>query len=299
MKTILVGNQEKDNSIKDIIYDEEGEDIVKLNSFQQASYWIVCLLRQKIKEIYKDRYSFGSEDEDIEKFCEAFEEFTDICWRDLYFDVTNELEKEFNKLPKGNICVEIDTAIGGHDILNRILSDVMCCHVPDIRLSPNNQKESILRIYKTASTTIYKSVNHEESISAERSSRYNYILTGNRVEKRFFDIVKLVLFRLISDGSCKYAANTVCDLFCEAYIDYYEIDFGTGEKNEEFAAKLRGEFYWIIVNIYCFYKNQFAAGVSLDRFITLNKLDDIDVDSDDDVVSFIVGQIKEKCSQKG
>ena len=96
-----------------------------------------------------------------------------------------------------------------------------------------------------------------------------------------------------------YAANTVCDLFCEAYVDYYEIDFGTGEKNEEFAAKLRGEFYWIIVNKYCFYKNQFAAGVSLDRFITLNKLDDIDVDSDDDVVSFIVGQIKEKCSQKG
>lgn len=147
MKTILVGKEEKDNSIKNIIYDEEGEDIVKLNSFQQAAYCIVCSLQQKIKEIASEGYSQGSKRKEIAKFCEAFEEFTDICWHDLYFDLANELEKEFNKLPKGNICVEIDTAIGGHDILNRILSDVMCCHVPDIRLSPNNQKESILRIY--------------------------------------------------------------------------------------------------------------------------------------------------------
>lgn len=297
MKVVLVGKEEKDNSIKDIIYDVEGEDMVELNPFQQASYWIVRLLRQKIKEIYKDGYSFESEDEDVEEFCEVFEDFTDINWRDLYFDLANELEKEFKKLPKDKICIELDTAIEGHDLLNKMLSEVIYCNVPDLRLSPNRQKETVLRVYKTASATIYKSVDYQNILPVKYSSRYNYILTQNRVEKRFFDIVKSVLFKLISDESCEYAANTVCDLFCEAYIDYYEIDFGTGEKNKEFEDKLRREFIRIITEKYGFYKNHFAASAPLTKFITKSKLDVI-TDKDDDVVSFIANQIKEKCSQK-
>lgn len=287
MKVVLVGD--RDNTVKDIVYDFDGKSEVTLNSFQQAAYWIVGVIREKLAEIKENEYKFSSQE--YRQFSEVFEGFNEICWRDLYCDIASELEKNFERFAK-NGCLEQNTLAGDHNILNEIVSNIILSEVPDIDLTISDNKYTILRIRKSYTATIYSSVNHEDELSSKRYVRYDYILTGNEVERKFFDTIRAVLIKLLSDGLCKYSTNTVCELFCEAYIDYYSIEHGSGKKNKEFEEKLRREFFWIMTETYGLFKNRYDS--PLGSFISLKMIDSAGLDKYDEVASAIVEHIKER-----
>ena len=285
MKVVLVGDE--NNIVRDITYNNEEENEITLNSFQQAAYWLVCIIREKLAEIKENRFSSQEETE----FSKVFEDFNDICWCDLYYDVTKKLERNFDALANGD-CIKQDTSKKCHKLLNEMLSEILCGDVPDIRLELRNNENEILHVYRTGTIIQYGSTNALIKLSERRSVRYNYVLTKDEVERKFLDTVRAVSVKLFSDDLSEYTANTICEAFCEAYIDYYDINHGSREKNKEFEEKLRREFLYTITELYGVYRNKY--GLPLKNSINLDKIDVSGLDEYEDVALFIVEKIKER-----
>ena len=212
-----------DNSIYKIINDEKENDKIQLEPHQIAAYWVVNAIKAKLDELYKEGASIGSEDIEIEDFLYAFSGVTERKWRNIYLELAEMIKKDIKNNIPNQICgyarYYIDTDIDGHNRLNEELSEILRVNVPDIRLSSNKAKESVIFIDSIKVDYMYKSTDARRIPNAF-DSKYNYVLTGDEVEFKFLNLIKTVLLQLANDKDKEnYSKDLIKEIFCKTYIE--------------------------------------------------------------------------------
>lgn len=222
--------------------DRQSEDTIKLNPYQQAAYWIVSRLRYKVKEIFVEGFSYPSTDDVLSIFLNIFGDFDDVEWRYLYLKLSKAIEEEVNNLTSEMKWFIQDESLNCHNRLNEIISEIVDLEVPDMCLSPNNSQKTYFFVSKDKASYWVKSQQYPNNLNLEYSRRYNYVLTGNKEELKFYNTIKATIFHLLEDD-CKYSLDRVLDLFCEEYMKHYKIDDREEEKiKEEFLRVLNDKY---------------------------------------------------------
>ena len=269
-------------------------EMIELTPYEQASFWWVTRLRCKVKEILEDGYSYGSTSRVTEEFYDIFGFYTEDDWRNIYLKLAPMIEEDVKRLPKGTNWFTQDEALKGHNKLNKELSSIVGRKVPDIRLSNNTSKDSILYVSQYRTCYWYKSYQRERSIDRKYPKKYNYVLTGNKDELDFYNVIKATLLLLLDDFTYSCTVDKVCNAFCKAYMEYYNIiELDSGTHNKEFEEYLRNEFMYVLWWEYKIIDRYKAL------FIVLSK-DDIDtngLEEYQDAAEYVANYIRNECKE--
>ncbi len=123
---------------------------LRLTPVQASAYWCVNMMRNKVKEIN----TCGNASNNEICFLDLFYSYTDKDWRNIYL----ELVDHFTEIAENeSYMFYLDTELGGHDVLNAVVSKIIKAEVPDISLSSYSAKDSVIDIKKDKAVVWYKS----------------------------------------------------------------------------------------------------------------------------------------------
>ena len=128
------------------------EEQITLSSVERTAYWWIVTIKSKVRELS----IFKCYSKDEEKFISIFKNYTEVEWRILYLKLVEKISKDLDQYIFEGRQSEFnqDTEREGHNLLNKELSSILGKKVPDISLSSDNAKDSV--IY-TTQTNINKS----------------------------------------------------------------------------------------------------------------------------------------------
>lgn len=183
------------------------KNVVELTPVQAGVYWCINIIRNKVREI---NYSSTATDNEI-CFSSIFYSYTDMEWRKVYLELVEHFMEIANN---DSYLFFLDTEIGGHDVLNAILSKVVNTNIPDISLASNFTKDSVINIKKDSAVVWYKSCG-DIPLSLDYES--DYILTGNQDELEIYNVLIATLSML---GTLDPGFRSISELrsrFCKEF----------------------------------------------------------------------------------
>lgn len=201
---------------------------VKLTCIQASAYWCVNIMRNKVKEINECR---NASDNEI-YFLDLFYSYTDIEWRNIYL----ELVGHFTEIAENeSYKFYLDTELGGHDLLNVLVSRIINVDVPDIRLASDSVKDSVIDIKKDKAMIWYKSCG-DMPLSLEYDA--DYILTGDKEELDFYN---LVLATMIMLTDLDLGFRSISDFRKRFCVEYKKVN-GLNDKLEDIFERFNRAF---------------------------------------------------------
>ncbi len=223
--------------------------MIELTPIQASAYWCVNMMRNKIKEISRNKSVDCNEIE----FLNIFYSYSDIEWRRIYVELCShfdEIAQEMNGYE-----FSLDTELGGHNRLNQVLSNVLNVSIPDIRLAGYSSKDSVLYVTKNKVSVWYKSCGE---MPLSKKYETDYVLTGNKEELDFYNLVLATIAMLGVQNPGFRSIPNLRKRFCEEYKKVHN-DKELVDIVDEFnmAYKKANERELVI------------GGVSSDRFIPI------------------------------
>ena len=226
----------------------------RLNSYQQTSYWWINTLKSKMEELFLYKQRTGTlDDEGKLEFLHTFETFSDKDWRAIYLELKKYIEKDVSEYtPSPNFtsfnmdAFSQDTAKGEHNRLNDELIKILGTTIPDICLAPLGRKDSVIYTDSKAAYVWYKSCGMQE-LPKEYASRYNYIITGNKKELEFYNLILSTIIAIKGKNESFNSMDDIRNLFCEEYKKINNLDIPLKQLlnnlNEVFNVFYRRELY--------------------------------------------------------
>lgn len=208
------------------------EKKIELSPMQITSYWWINMIRFKLRELEIE----GTSNKDEKKFLELFYNFSEKDWRNIYLKLTDLINEDINnyELTRDILNPDAfsqDTCINGHDRLNEELSLILDKNVPDIRLSSNSSKDSVIYTDILGVVEWYKSCG---TIRVSNQYDSTYILNGDESELHFYNLMLATIFHLDKMDSSFKKFYELRKKFCKKYMEDYDIDLSYEEIVEEF-----------------------------------------------------------------
>lgn len=211
----------------------EQNEKIELSSIEITAYWWINTIKERVRELSIRR---TKKDKDEAEFVRIFYNFTEKNWRNLYLELTKYIKEDVNNyIPIGNImgidAFNQDTAKNGHDRINEELTKILGCKIPDIRLTSDSYKDSVIYTNLFGVSVWYKSCG-----TRKLPIKYDisYILTGDEEELHFYN--SLISTIAVLDKLDKNFSSTTLlrNVFCKEYKKV--------NKREETKKQLEAKF---------------------------------------------------------
>lgn len=192
---------------------------IQLNPIEATAYFWVNTIKNKVREISINTKKFNEKEKE---FLKIFYNYTDLEWRKVYLELIKYTDYKVKKyVPHGMYGIDDynqDTAKYYHNDINKILSQVTSKKIPDIRLENRDIKDSIIYTNAYGANRWYKSCGTVPLPSLYES---NYILTGNKKELDFYNLVIAVTTVVMQKNNSFNSVNKLRKIFCDIYIEIY------------------------------------------------------------------------------
>ena len=199
------------------------EKKIELSSFETTAYWWVRLLKRKVRELSISRVRTQNED----LFLNAFYTKDEVEWRKIYLKLAKSLITEVNEYESTKDpeydpeCFWQDTDLKRHNILNRILSEIIASPVPDIRLSTYTSKDQVIYTNMFGASVWYKSLD-ERALPTKYEPCY--LLTGDEEELNFNNLFLSTIVTLKEKDHEFKSISLVKKVFCKEYQNNHPED---------------------------------------------------------------------------
>lgn len=189
------------------------EEQITLTSIERTAYWWIVTIKSKVRELS----IFKCYSKEEEKFVSIFKNYTEVEWRILYLKLVEKISKDLDQYISEGRLLEFnqDTEREGHNLLNKELSSILGKKIPDISLSSDNAKDSVIYTTQANVQVWYKSSSLRPlSLNCTK----NYILTGDERSLRFYYLLITTIAFIKQIDSDFNSVNNLREYFCKEYI---------------------------------------------------------------------------------
>lgn len=211
----------------------------KLNSYEQTSYWWINRLKSKINQLYLVKKREGNLDNNSElEFLSIFESFGEKDWRNIYLELRKYIKIDVSEFAPSDYFFNMDafyqdTEKGKHQQLNNELSSILRIDIPDIRLANMGRKDEVIYTDPKGAYVWYKSCGTDQ-LPKEYESSFNYILTGNKKELEFYNLILSTLIILMEKNNNFNSMDKFRNRFCDEYKKNNNLDIPNQKLIEDF-----------------------------------------------------------------
>lgn len=195
---------------------------VELSSAENTAYWWTRVIRGKVREIVIS----GAHNKSESEFANIFINFSEKNYRKLYLELSNLINEDIsNFVSDSNTCgpdlFSQDTKEGQHNRLIEEISQIVKKKVPDICLSGNGSKDSVIYTSMSSASVWYKSCGLSKLPTKYEA---NYILTGDEKELKFYNTLLSTILILKEQDSSFDSTQQLKQNFCVEYAKNNDLD---------------------------------------------------------------------------